>query len=153
MKFSLVKVLLRIWRKKTIRKKRSSLSKEVLHLRSVLTSWGLSISTLRGPRSWRCSECKSGLFGWGKSWKWGLPPRDWDNQGKCSCQDGFRGPRYSWWQESSREQRDFRHWWGYWCHADPEVEGIKKVQDMDEVMQIDELLMIPDLEQVSMVGA
>ena len=34
-----------------------------------------------------------------------------------------------------------------------EAQGIKKVQDMDEVMQIDESLTIPELEQVSMVGA
>ena len=32
-----------------------------------------------------------------------------------------------------------------------EAEGIKKVLDMDEVMQIDESLTIPELEQVSMV--
>ena len=34
-----------------------------------------------------------------------------------------------------------------------EAQGITKVQDMDEVMQIDESLTIPELEQVSMVGA
>ena len=36
-----------------------------------------------------------------------------------------------------------------------EAQGIEKVQDMDEViiMQIDESLTIPELEQVSMVGA
>ena len=34
-----------------------------------------------------------------------------------------------------------------------EAQGIEKVQDMDEVMQIDESLTIPELEQVSVVGA
>ena len=34
-----------------------------------------------------------------------------------------------------------------------EAQGIEKVQGMDEVMQIDESLTIPELEQVSMVGA
>ena len=48
MKFWLVKLLMRIQRKKTILKKRCSLLKAVLHLRRVLTLWGLPISTLRG---------------------------------------------------------------------------------------------------------
>ena len=43
MKFWLVKLLMRIQRKKTILKKRWSLWKEVLHLRRVLTLWGLII--------------------------------------------------------------------------------------------------------------
>ena len=34
-----------------------------------------------------------------------------------------------------------------------EAQGIEKLQDMDEVTQIDESLTIPELEQVSMVGA